>query len=274
MMAALTPMVSGSISKTVNLPNNVSIEDFETVVLDSWKMGVKAVALYRDGCKMSQPLTSAFETSGDKVFEDMNYSELVNVANNYKNMISRMPLRERPAGIRPAKEHEAVIDGLKLLITTAFYNDGRLAEVYIQCDKQGSMIKGLLDSLSKLISKMIQYNIPINDIIRSLKGQKYEPSGFVTGHPYIMMADSISDLVSKILAIEVGDFSGCQVKPVGADIPVFNVSPIVNIKRDNNVDEKAERVYGKICPSCGSAHMQKNGTCFVCSDCGSTTGCS
>ena len=80
-------------------------------------------------------------------------------------------------------------------------------------DREGSIVKGMLDSLSKIISKMLQYNIPVKDIAKSLKGQKYEPHGFVTGHPYIKYADSISDLVAKIILLELGDFTACQNKP-------------------------------------------------------------
>jgi ribonucleoside-diphosphate reductase alpha chain len=132
-----------------------------------------------------------------------------------------------------------------------------------------------LDSLSKQTSKLLQYNAPIEDVIKSLKGQKYEPHGFVTEHPYIKYADSISDLLAKILEIEIGDYSSCQIKPEKQllnNISEVAIKPITVFKHDSK--PTGERIYGKTCPTCGSTHMVKNGTCHLCQNCGATTGCS
>ena len=132
---------------------------------------------------------------------------------------------------------------------------------------------------------MLQYNIPPQEISRMLRGQQYEPSGFVSRHPYIKHASSISDLVSKIIDIELGNFSRCEAKP-GMDGDVLSARDLV--KAPNNPapamadtssyhdqeDELGERIYGEVCANCGSIRLRRNGTCKVCEECGATTGCS
>lgn len=297
MMAALTPLVSGAISKTVNLPNSATVEEFEQVHLEAWKMGVKAIALYRDGCKASQPLNSS-KNSKEKTLDDMNYKELLALVKEQQEKLAK-PARNRPTGIRPSRVHEAHMGNLKLYITVSFDPEtGKFAEVYATADRQGSMIGGLLDSLSKMISKQLQYGVPAEEISKSLRGQKYEPAGFVSAHPYIKRADSLSDLVSKIIDIELGDFSFCQVKPdVGTfhthaqlisatallnNLPVIEkevtvyetVTPVQVAVASPDVEEEEDRVYGQTCSNCSSDKMKKNGTCYVCMSCGTTTGCS
>lgn len=299
MMAALTPLVSGAISKTVNLPNSATVEDFEQVHLEAWKMGVKAIALYRDGCKASQPLNSS-KNSKKQTLEDMTYKELLELAKEQKVQLAK-PARNRPTGIRPSRVHEAHMGSLKLYITVSFDpKTGKFAEVYATADRQGSIIGGLLDSLSKMISKQLQYGVPAEEISKSLRGQKYEPAGFVSAHPFIKRADSLSDLVSKIIDIELGNFTYCQVKPevgefhthaqlINATALLTNASTVeleevvattvetVEEVTSHNVvaeEEEVERVYGQSCPNCSSDKMKKNGTCYVCMNCGSTTGCS
>jgi ribonucleoside-diphosphate reductase alpha chain len=181
----------------------------------------------------------------------------------------RSPLRVKPKGIRTARVHEACIDGLKLYITTSFYEDGRLGEVYVSSGRQGSLAKGLLDSLSTTISEMLQYGVPPEDIAKMYRGHKFEPSGFVTGHPYIKNVDSISDLISKIIDIELGNYTHCQVKPEGADERRYERLDVSKLRYTG-----ADILHGEFCPTCKSAKLVKNGTCKVCTECGTTTGCS
>lgn len=276
MMASLMPNVSGAISKTVNLPNHATVEDIKEIYYLSWKLGVKAIALYRDGCKASQPLNSTMIEEKERKIDDLTYNELLDYAKHQREKDYK-PIRKKPQGIRTAHVHEAEMAGLKLYITTSFFDSGRLGEIYISAGRQGSLIKGLLDSLSTTISEMLQYGVPPKDIARMYRGQKYEPSGFVTSHPYIKNADSISDLISKIIDIELGDFTYCQIKPEQdhetVKIPVATAtSEVTATSDDTNV--KAEVIYGEVCPNCKSTKMVKNGTCKVCTECGSTTGCS
>ncbi len=275
MVAATTPLISGSISKTVNLPNGSSLEDIERINLLAWQKGVKAIAIYRDGCKASQPLSSGLKIDRELSFEEMDYADLIEYAKNCKEEV---PTRKKPGGMRSGRTHAAKIGDIELYVTIGFYEDGDIAEIFVSTDKEGTVVKGLLASLSKAISNMLQYNIPPKEISRLLRGQQYEPSGFVGRHPYIKYASSISDLVSKMIDIELGDFSRCQVKPDSFHfINKNNFEEVLATKeapQHYSKDTEGERIYGESCSNCGSNHMVRNGTCKVCKDCGSTTGCS
>ena len=208
--------------------------------------------------------------SSKENLEELSYEQLLTLAKSYEDN-AHLPRRIKPTGIRRAHVHEAQMAGLKLYFTLSFYEDGRLGEVYVSAGRQGSLAKGLLDSISTTISKMLQYGVPAKDIAQMYRGQKYEPSGFVYGHPYIKMADSISDLISKIIDIELGDYTACQVTPTVPIVPTM-ATPIHNLTTPAKV--KGERLYGEVCSSCKGTKLVKNGTCKVCLDCGTTTGCS
>jgi ribonucleoside-diphosphate reductase alpha chain len=281
MVSAITPMISGSVSKTVNLPNSATVKDIEDIHLLAYTTGTKAIAIYRDGSKASQPLTSNVAARSEKKLEDMTYDELLEIARASKKSV---PIRQKARGRRPGFTHSAKIGDIELYITVNFYPNGKLAELFISTDKEGTVVKGLLASLSKAISNMLQYNIPPQEISRTLRGQQYEPSGFVSRHPYIKSATSISDLVSKIIDIELGDFSRCQVKPGEDNDELVLSSRDLVTAASYEVEEtpaysddsynKEERIYGETCASCGSTRLRKNGTCKVCEECGATTGCS
>ncbi len=268
MMSALTPAVTGAISKTVNLPNDATTKDIEDIYKLSWELGVKAIALYRDGCKATQPLNSVNEAKkGNVALEDLSYAALL----EYAKKPNERAVRKKPTGIRSAKVHEANINGLKLYITTSFNSaTGKLAELYVSSGRQGSTTKGLLDSISTTISEMLQYGVPAEDIAKMYRGQKYEPSGFVTGHPYIKNVDSISDLISKIIDIELGNYEHIQVKPDNSSMDYDKAVEEVLAGQYSFSDV----VYTDTCPNCESTKMVQNGTCKICTVCGTTTGCS
>ncbi len=334
MVAALTPLLSGAISKTVNLPQEATIEDFKAVVLESWRLGVKGITLYRDGSKFAQPLNIRLdgqETTFD--LEELTYPALLDYAqkaqarlSEYDETATSFPAsrRDKPVGIRAGHTHPAQIDDVKIYTTVNRDPSGTISEIYITTDREGTLIMGLLNSLSKTISVMLQYHIPAENISKMLRGQKYEPYGFVTRHPYIKYCTSISDLISKIIDIELGDFSRCQVKPAQVQSvlteklsqleeqkdglqpdlaraenpqPSFPALPEPEYatgrqgeprangqwpKQEQPVHEKAREAFaqgervrdGSICPTCSSTRMVRNGTCKVCLDCGTTTGCS
>jgi len=266
MMGALTPHITGAISKTVNMPNEATVDDVKDIYLLSWKLGVKAIALYRDGCKACQPLTTVKETKREKPLTDYTYAQLLEYIDTKKTVYK--PYRVKPSGIRGARVHEACIDGLKLYITTSYYEDGRLGEVYVSSGRQGSLTKGLLDSLSTTISEMLQYGVPPEDIAKMYRGHKYEPSGFITGHPYIRYIDSISDLISKIIDIELGNYDYCQVQPANYQ------KQYAAADAQSVTYSAADYIHGEVCSVCKSTKLVKNGTCKVCTECGTTTGCS
>lgn len=290
MVAAITPLISGAISKTVNLPRRATVEEFKEVILASWKMGIKGITLYRDGCKASQPLNTSLSDEIQRDPEDLTYAELVEKVKDLsgKHAYSK---REKLIGIRQGRTHPAQIDDVKIYTTVNRGPYGEISEIYITTDREGTIITGLLNSLSKSISVMLQYHVPPQDISRMLRGQKYEPYGFVKKHPNIKYVTSISDLISKVIDIEMGDYSRCQVKDIDEQYRPFpeaikaeKISPAVesiSLKVSGSVSSSVhaakasgERLYDSLCPTCSSTRMVKNGTCKVCLDCGATTGCS
>ncbi len=270
MVAALVPLISGSISKTVNLPKNATIDDFKTVVLKSWELGVKGITLYRDSSKASQPLNTTLDDDSDVKLSNMTYAALIEKVKSLE-LHAPKPNRVKPIGIRRGTTHPAQIADVKIYTTVNRDENGKINEIYITTDREGTIITGLLNSLSKSISVMLQYHVPPKDISRMLKGQKYEPYGFVQKHPYIKHVSSISDLISKIIDIEMDDYSSCQVKPddyATIDAPDYNTLDKIEKSSDS------ERVYDTTCATCSSTRLVRNGTCLVCMDCGTTTGCS
>ncbi len=297
MVAALTPLVSGAISKTVNLPKNATVEDFKEVAINAWKKGVKGISLYRDGSKFAQPLNTRLEddmTEAD--LENLIYPELLRYAKEAKESLEKsVSKRSKPLGVRTGRTHPAQVEDVKIYVTVNRDAEGTISEIFMTTDREGTLITGLLNSLSKTISVMLQYHIPAKDIAKMLRGQKYEPYGFVSKHPYIKHVTSISDLISKIIDIETGDFSRCQVKPEADELDNFHPDSSVQLrglrkpaeaaeepaygsmvsKADlKDAEENGEKLYGSVCSNCSSTRMVMNGTCKVCLDCGTTTGCS
>lgn len=302
MVAALTPLVSGAISKTVNLPKNATVEDFKEVAINAWRLGVKGISLYRDGSKFAQPLNTSLDEDLSKVdLDNLVYPELLKYAKEAKSSLEQnISRRSKPVGIRSGNTHPAQIEDVKIYTTVNRDPEGNITEIYITTDREGTLITGLLNSLSKTISVMLQYRIPAKDISKMLRGQKYEPYGFVSRHPYIKHVTSISDLISKIIDIETGDFSKCQVKPQADELDNFHTvsyekkhkraeapklqmttssAPAAASYSDTKAlikeaEQNGEKLYGSTCPNCSSTRMVMNGTCKVCLDCGTTTGCS
>lgn len=275
LVAAITPLISGAVSKTVNLPKTAAIDDFKTVTLNSWRLGVKGITLYRDGSKASQPLNTSLSEDGSKRIEDLNYFELLDKVHDLQSK-HHYSKRDKLIGIRQGTTHPAQIDDVKIYTTVNRNTEGEISEIYITTDREGTIITGLLNSLSKSISVMLQYHVAPQDIARMLRGQKYEPYGYVKKHPYVKYVTSISDLISKIIDIELGDFTRCQVKDEEFMAKTLNANfrNSYTAPKPEEVSQEGERLYDSICPTCSSTRMVKNGTCKVCLDCGSTTGCS
>ncbi|HZK42367.1 MAG TPA: ribonucleoside-diphosphate reductase, partial [Clostridia bacterium] len=297
MVAAITPLISGAVSKTVNLPNEATVEEFADVVFSSWQQGVKGITLYRDGSKYAQPLNIRLAGVEDRAMplEDLTYQDLLHFARKTKTELDEcqekfergdlVHSRVKPFGIRTGTTHPAQIEDVKVYITVNRDEEGEVTEIFMTTDREGTLITGLLNSLSKTISVMLQYGIKPEAISKMLRGQKFEPYGFVQRHPYIKYCTSVSDLISKVLDIEAGDYTRVQVKPGGVEEGQeagAGDSKPEQISLDDFIHEKAleasksgERLYdGSVCPNCSGTRMVKNGTCKVCLDCGETTGCS
>lgn len=282
MLTALTPFVSGSISKTINVPEEATVQDIKDVYYNSWKMGAKGITVYRDNSKASAPLSNKKEDeTKSSDLDSMKYKELLEYAKNKTEEASAPKLqRKKINGIRNGRTHYGKIEDVKIYVTVNRDSEDNISEIYITSDKVGSTITGLLNSLSKTISTMLQYQIAPKDISRMYRGASYTPSGFVMGHDYIKNCSSISDFVSKVIDIELGDYRFCQVKPEGWEDKKPKITLSNNLKpkeishlEDLKNDEDAEVIH-KTCPECGGDKFIKAGSCSYCLSCGTSDGCS
>lgn len=241
MLAAVQPFVSGAISKTVNLPNDASIDDIVDVYMNSWKMGLKSIAVYRDGSKARQPLSSGgLESKVDK---------------------SITPIRRKLPNERDGRIHKFDISGHEGYITVGEYEDGSPGEVFITMSKEGSMIGGLMDTTATLISIALQYGVPLEKLEDKFRYQRFEPSGIVyEGHKDIKTASSIIDYVFHWI--------GKRYLPKKEE----NENKATNDNNNNNIEkENAENrssfENGKSCPNCESLMSFGGGCNYVCPEC-------
>jgi ribonucleoside-diphosphate reductase alpha chain len=208
MMAAAQPFISGAISKTVNLPNECSVEDIRDAYVQAWKMGLKCVAIYRDGSKRSQPLNTkktndgGAETKSEAAVEPLQkrIAELETEVTKWRSAAGQ-PLRRRLPETRQAITHKFDIAGHEGYFTVGLFEDGQPGEIFITMAKEGSTIGGLMDSIGTLTSMSLQYGVPLDALVRKFAHQRFEPSGF-TKNPDIRNASSIIDYVFRWLAIE------------------------------------------------------------------------
>jgi ribonucleoside-diphosphate reductase alpha chain len=205
MMAAAQPFISGAISKTVNMPANSTIEEVRHTYVEAWKMGLKCVAIYRDGSKRSQPLnTKKTNDGGDKVADA---AALTTRLQELEAEVARLtdesgkPLRRRLSDTRTAVTHKFDIAGHEGYLTVGTYEDGRPGELFITMAKEGSTIGGLMDSIGTLTSLALQYGVPLEALVKKFAHQRFEPSGF-TKNPEIRNASSITDYVFRWMAFQ------------------------------------------------------------------------
>jgi ribonucleoside-diphosphate reductase alpha chain len=272
MLAAVQPYISGAISKTINMPEDSTAEEILQAYVEGWQMGLKAIAIYRDNCKRSQPLS----TKKDKKEE----------------VAAIVPLQERRAvrrklpDERQAITHKFSINEFEGYITVGLYEDGTPGEIFLVMAKQGSTISGLMDSLATAISIALQYGVPLQTLVDKFSHTRFEPSGF-TKHPEIPIAKSITDyifrwLASKFLSREDKIAAGVVLREdLAGDLPVS--MPLLGGGRLETVAQAVSQEMAKptflyqqdapSCHDCGSI-MVRNGSCYKCLNCGSTSGCS
>ena len=295
MMAAAQPFISGAISKTVNLPEEATVEEVEQLFVESWKLGLKAVAIYRDNCKVAQPLSAdrkRSETKGQP-------AELA------------QPVRRRLPMSRPSTTTSFQVGDAEGYITAGSYPDDGLGEIFLKTSKQGSTLSGVMDAFAIAVSIGLQYGVPLETFASKFINMKFEPSG-MTNDPDIRFASSIVDYVFRRLALdyldegvreglgirsveerkqamqtEVGEKAAeAQVEAPEAIAPALDPGPAVGLASGTAVAKAAgpqriemgERRSAKeldapLCYQCGSK-MQPAGSCYVCGTCGSTSGCS
>jgi ribonucleoside-diphosphate reductase alpha chain len=288
MMAAAQPFISGAISKTVNLPENASVEDIMEAYLQAWKLGLKAVAVYRDGCKKSQPLSAAGTKTANSSKEDSRPGAAAPQEDNLNAppRAVRHKLQEERASIT----HKFNIGGHEGYITVGLYPDGEPGELFITMAKEGSTVSGLMDSFALATSIALQHGVPLKLLCEKFAHTRFEPSGW-TSNPDIGFAKSIMDYIFRWLQLRflTGQqqflFENLRVKPLVAsgqlpDVGDVNGSgPTTREQRPGSV-HAADALAGIIdlgdaptCSFCGSI-MTRNGSCYRCGSCGSTSGCS
>lgn len=236
MMAAVQPFLSGAISKTVNMPASSTVEDIEKAYIYAWESGLKCIAIYRDGCKGSQPVTTKKD---DKKQEPITTLE-----------------RKRLPDCRPSLTHKFSIAGHEGYLTVGLYEDGKPGEIFVTISKEGTFVSGLLDAWATMVSIALQFGAPLELLVDKLKGHTYDPQG-VTANPDIRIAKSITDYIARFLAL----------KFLGKSDTIDD--------QDHSIEVQAEvsEHWGNPCPLC-SGVMYQAGTCEVCSQCGNTSGCS
>jgi ribonucleoside-diphosphate reductase alpha chain len=261
MMSAVQPFISGAISKTVNVPEKMTIDEIAEIYAQSWKLGVKAIAIYRDNSKRTQPLTTGF---GAKA-KDATADKIV-----YK------PVRRKLPSERKAITHKFNIGGHEGYITVGMYDDGQLGEIFLVMAKEGSAISGLMDSFATAISLALQYGVPIKVLIDKFSHVRFEPSGH-TGNAEVPYAKSIVDyifrwLASKFLPREEQLQTGVHVagEPQTASLASPEPAPSAALSDYKSMYALDD---APTCAGCGSI-MVRNGSCYKCMNCGETSGCS
>ena len=200
MMAAVQPFLSGAISKTVNLPESASVEEIEDVYMQGWKLGLKALAVYRDNCKVGQPLSDGGSTAKDaKDAKDAAAAAPVEKVVEYRPLRRRMPKR------RSSQTTSFAVGGAEGYLTAGTYEDGDLGELFLKFGKQGSTLAGLMDAFSIAISIALQHGVPLETYVEKFTNLRFEPAG-MTDDPDVRMAQSIMDYVFRRLALDYLDF--------------------------------------------------------------------
>jgi len=304
MMAAAQPFISGAISKTINLPHEATVEDIKNSYFLSWKLCLKANALYRDACKMSQ----ALYTQSDKKKEAKAEVEVKTVE---KIVYKELPRRRKLPAERVALAHKFAIAGHEGYIHVGLYDDGTPGEIFIKMSKEGSTLSGVMDTLALSLSMNLQYGVPLEVLCNKLVGTRFDPMG-MTANQEIPMVKSIMDYMGRWLAlkfmpkeqamqfhnhdlVEKAYREGSKSKDAfamrlavvdeGTSAPadLFSSAPAaveqeetpdVQIAASKQSQAKQQGFTGSICGGCGSFKMKRNGSCEVCLDCGATSGCS
>ena len=281
MMAAVQPFLSGAISKTVNMPTDSTPEEIAKAYIESWRLGLKAVAVYRDGCKRSQPLSTSMPASGDK-----KHGEPQVVAVPGIGVVEGRPIRRKLPDERQAITHKFSIAGHEGYITVGMYEDGKPGEVFLVMAKEGSTVSGLMDGFATSLSLALQYGVPLEAIVDKFSHIRYEPSGF-TKNPDIGYAKSITDYIARWMAVKFlgrGRESGeptlapaaTSETPRPVEIQAMaKPAPAQTVPAPSNPAQVAFKVQADAppCHECGSL-MVRNGACYRCANCGATSGCS
>jgi ribonucleoside-diphosphate reductase alpha chain len=270
MMGATQPFISGAISKTVNVPKDATVDDISQAYIQSWKLGAKAVSIYRDGSKRTQPLnTSKSKSVGDQAMQAA--AQLV-----------KQPTRRKLPDERRAITHKFDIMGHEGYITVGLFEDGQPGEIFLVMAKEGSTISGFADAFAQAISYALQYGVPLQALVDKFSHVRFEPSG-MTKNPEIRFAKSIVDYIFRWLATKFmspeaqfhAGVNGRELDDVSAEAPVAPSAPVVAAApaaRAGSYSTIQNQEDAPPCSTCGSI-MIRSGACYKCSNCGNTSGC-
>jgi ribonucleoside-diphosphate reductase alpha chain len=279
MMAAVQPFISGAISKTVNMPEEVTVEEVEQLFVEGWKLGLKAVAIYRNNCKVAQPLAAEKKTA-EKAPDQIPWSQ-----------------KKRLPAVRPARTISFSVGDAEGYITAGEYPDDGIGEIFLKVSKQGSTLAGLMDAFSIAVSVGLQYGVPLEDYVSKFINMRFDPSG-ITSDQDIRFASSLMDYIFRRLALEYlppekreglgirsvaerkeamgggaagtawgyGDKPSSEAAGTGPKLIAEPKATATPVTSQHTVD-------APLCYACGSK-MQAAGSCYVCSSCGATSGCS
>jgi ribonucleoside-diphosphate reductase alpha chain len=314
MMAAVQPFLSGAISKTVNMPEEATVEDVEQLHMDAWKMGLKAVAIYRDNCKVAQPLSMAKKEGGEEKpainAETAETPEQV-VAAATENLMPRGAIRKELPRVRNSKTFKFTVAGTRGYFIVGEYDDGTPGELFISSSKMGSTLRGVMDSFGVAVSYGLQFGVPLKNYVQNFTNTSFAPAG-VTDDPEIRTASSIIDYIFRRIGktylsfddqLEVG-LASIEDMPTDQTSLLEDISPeeeAVHAEQEIAVSEPVKSATAStapvtsvsqatqatmapakkiirddaapLCFNCGN-QTQRAGSCYVCSACGSTTGCS
>jgi ribonucleoside-diphosphate reductase alpha chain len=261
MMAAVQPFVSGAISKTINMPEESTVEDVMDAYIESWRLGLKSVAIYRDNSKSAQPMSSG-TGKGDK----KSTTAVAPAAAAIEKIVYR-PIRRKLPDERQAITHKFSIGGHEGYVTVGLYEDGTPGEVFITMAKEGSTISGLMDSFATAISYNLQYGVPLKFLVDKFGHVRFEPSGW-TGNQQIPYAKSIPDYIFRWLGSK---FLGSEYAATEAGSAAI-LRPTETDKQES-LPFPAVASDAPTCSECGGM-MTRNGSCYKCENCGGTSGCS
>jgi len=260
MMGAAQPFLSGAISKTVNIPEDTAPEEIEKLYIEAWKLGLKAVAIYRDNCKGSQPLAAAGVPAGQAAFQ---------------------PVRRKLPDERVAMTHKFSVEGQEGYVTVGLYEDGKPGELFITMAKEGSTLSGVMDAFATAVSLTLQYGVPLQFLVNKFSHVRFEPAGW-TNNPQIPYAKSIIDYIFRWLAAKFlppEEQAAVGVQPLPSDEgrtpaqPTPRQPSLPGLELSEGAQLFVNQADAPPCPTCGMM-MVRNGSCYKCGNCGTVQGCS
>lgn len=305
MMGAVQPFISGAISKTVNMPEEATVEDIEQLHIEAWELGLKAVAIYRDNCKVAQPLSTAKkdDKSGDS--GDSGNTAVAEVERIVERVVEvekiiHEPVRRKLPRSRASRTFEFRVADCKGFVTVGEYEDGRPGEIFVRVSKQGSTLAGIMDAFAISVSHGLQYGVPLRSFVEAFTGMRFEPAG-MTDDPDIRIANSLMDYLFRRLALEYlspGERSELNIlstsertQPTlpgveetvvetrqGHDLPADpkSIPSVTALVEQVSIVAKRTEVRtpdAPMCMQCG-VQMVRSGSCHACPSCGTTSGCS